>query len=1151
MENARIAILDSRDAVMAAMDNLLPNALHYYGDELHEYLKGSASTYRFTTSAKHPDSLYIVEGAKIAFVYRGKDYYFNIMQVERNEFEVTAECYFTSFELLNEYVPAYSSNGPKSFEEYLIAFDPERTVTLGINEVSDKRISNEWTGEDTVLARLFSIASLFDAEIEFEAKLNDDYSLGQIVMNVYREHSDTNQGMGLRRNDICLRYGKNVTGVKKTSDVLQLYTGIRPYGRDGLTIEGIDRKEHDDAGRVEFETSGTNIYAPLARDRFPSNLWNANDGYIFMVKNYDTDNKEKLYSMALSALKENCVPKVQYDIEGYFDSGIGDTFDVTDEEYNPTLYLQARVTEQIRSFTDPKTNKTVFSNFKELQPEIDPELIKRMNALIEANKVYVCNLITDNGVVFKNNTGETTLQPSVMDGSKDATQNFRYRWTKDGAFLKESATLKVTAEEVDGKAVYEYEAIDSYDNVKGFYEVTITDVEDGKPGESGKSFYTWIKFADDEHGNGMSDLPDGKQYLGIAYNKETPEKSENPKDYAWARITGEGIPGAPGEDGKTYYTWVRYADNEYGSGMSDAPDGKAYIGFAFNKETPTESNNPADYKWSKIKGDDGKTQYTHIAYANSSDGYTDFSLSDSNREYIGMYVDFLESGSTYPNWYAWSKIKGADGENGIPGKPGENGKTPYLHIAYANSADGSVGFSTTDSAGKSYIGQYTDFTERDSANYWVYAWTKIKGDDGADGRPGKDGKGIESITEYYLTSASDSGITTSSYGWSTAIPTMTPERKYLWNYEEIRYNDGTSEKKTPKIIGAYGDTGEEGVGIRNIVNYYLATSLGSGVTTSTYGWTTTKQDMTETKRYLWNYEVITYTDGTRYQSPLTIIGVYGQTGEPGKNNLIVSPTAPENPVVGQLWQTASGDAIKRWDGKQWVMHYLSVDNLKADVLSAITANLGEITAGILKNLLGTFVIDVTNGTITSKASDLEGADEMALRQGALFFSGSNLASDRMTGHYMTYGMVFKNMTGDKGVRMLYDNGDLWLNKNDKPNEDPIPLHETLEDAKSAPVVLARCTSTSFQQFTIEDYQHFRYLILISGARMGSTLYRPLAECTIHPEIFLHCNAQNGGAIACYAEEPGNYRAELMSVDATTIKLRCKSSFDMAVLLGVR
>ena len=1027
MENVRIAILDSRDAVMAGMDNLLPDALHYYDDELHEYLKGAASTYRFTTNAKHPDSLYIVEGAKITFVYRGKDYYFNIMRVERNEFEVTAECYSTSFELLNEYVTAYSSNGPKSFEEYLVAFDPERTVTLGINEVSDKRISNEWTGDDTVLARLFSVASLFDAEIEFEAKLNDDYSLRQIVMNIYREHSDTNQGMGLRRDDIRLRYGKNVTGIKKTSDVLQLYTGIRPYGKDGLTIAGINRKEYDDAGRVEFESTGTNIYAPLARDRFPSNLWNANDGYIFMIKNYDTDNKEKLYSMALSTLKENCVPRVKYKVEGYFDSGIGDTFEIADEEYNPTLYLQARVSEQIRSFTDPKKNKTIFSNFKELQSEIDPELIKQMNALIEANKVYICNLITDNGVVFKNNTGETTLQPSVMDGSKDVTQNFRYRWTKDGAFLKESATLKVTAEEVDGKAVYKYEAIDSYDNVKGFYEVTITDVEDGKPGESGKSFYTWIKFADDEHGNGMSDLPDGKQYLGIAYNKETPEKSENPKDYAWARITGEGIPGAPGKDGKTYYTWVRYADNEYGSGMSDTPDGKAYIGFAFNKEIPTESNNPEDYKWSKIKGDDGKP-----------------------------------------------------GEQGEPGEPGT---------------------------------------------------------------PGKDGKGIESIIEYYLTSASDSGITTSSYGWSTTIPTMTPEKKYLWNYEEIRYNDETSEKKTPKIIGVYG---EEGIGIKNIVNYYLATEHGSGVTTSTYGWTTTKQDMTETKRYLWNYEVITYTDGTRYQSPLTIIGVYGQTGEPGKNNLIVSPTAPENPVVGQLWQTASGDAIKRWDGKQWVMHYLSVDNIKADVLSAITANLGEVIAGLLRDKSGMFLIDLNNSVIRS----IKNNQSVELTEGELRFTeqidqlqvlATYTASRIMYRLADTSGEMFsmQYVSGEGDVLVSSDrNGDYYLGK-------------TLKKATEKPVVLARCISTSFQQFTIEDYQNFRYLILISGARMGTTLYRPLAECTIHPEMFLHCNAQNGGAIACYAEEPGNYRAELMAVDATTIRLRCKSSFDMAVLLGVR
>lgn len=133
-------------------------------------------------------------------------------------------------------------------------------------------------------------------------------------------------------------------------------------------------------------------------------------------------------------------------------------------------------------------------------------------------------------------------------------------------------------------------------------------------------------------------------------------------------------------------------------------------------------------------GADGKTSYTHIAYANSADGTKDFSVSDSNREYIGMYVDFAEPDSTTPSKYAWSKIKGQDGANGIPGKPGADGRTPYFHVAYANSADGKLGFSTTNSVNKLYIGQYTDFVKEDSTDPTKYAWTKIKGEDGADGK---------------------------------------------------------------------------------------------------------------------------------------------------------------------------------------------------------------------------------------------------------------------------------------------------------------------------------------------------------------------------------------------------------------------------------
>lgn len=604
MNEIRIAVLNPHDRVLAFLDNTHRNSMHYWNDELHEYLQGTANTYAFTVSSKHEDAAYIVEGNKVAFVYNGKDYYLNIVHVEKDEFTVTATAWSLSFELINENVGAYKSESAMSFEEYVTAFDPERTVRIGINEVSDKRISNEWTGEATVLSRLFSVANVFDAEIEFQTVLNDDYSLKEIVMNVYREHSDNNTGVGEFRGDIKLRYGKNVTGIRKESSIENLYTGIRPTGKDGLTIQGIEKEELDENGVVEFYTQGPDIRAPQARDRFPSNLINKEDGYIFMPKSYDTDNKDKLYSMALSDLRTASEPAVTYDVTGYFDTAIGDTVEIEDEEYVPTLYLSARVSEQVRSFTNPQANKTVFTNFKELQSEISEDLLQKVEDLINKTKIYTCSIATNNGIIFKNGIGSTTLTAYAYNNGVDVSGSLEIRWSKDGNEFYVGRSVTVNAEDVDVKAVYSFTA---YENgvKRGYYEVTVTDVSDGEPGKDGTTYYTWFKFADDEHGNGMSSSPDGKEYLGIAYNKETPVMSNNPEDYQWARITGEGVPGKPGKDGKTYYTWVRYADDASGNGMSDSPNGKYYIGFAYNKEVPTESSNPRDYQWSKYKGEDG------------------------------------------------------------------------------------------------------------------------------------------------------------------------------------------------------------------------------------------------------------------------------------------------------------------------------------------------------------------------------------------------------------------------------------------------------------------------------------------------------------------------------------------------------------------
>ena len=138
----------------------------------------------------------------------------------------------------------------------------------------------------------------------------------------------------------------------------------------------------------------------------------------------------------------------------------------------------------------------------------------------------------------------------------------------------------------------------------------------GTPGKDGKVYYTWIRYANDVQGNGISNDPTGKSFIGLAYNKETSTESNTASDYTWSRFRGfdgqdgkdgtDGVPGPAGADGKPTYTWIAYSDNADGSDMYQIPtDSTKYIGIAVNKDTATESNDPADYTWSRFRGFDG------------------------------------------------------------------------------------------------------------------------------------------------------------------------------------------------------------------------------------------------------------------------------------------------------------------------------------------------------------------------------------------------------------------------------------------------------------------------------------------------------------------------------------------------------------------
>ena len=482
LQKVRIAVLDPYGTVLAHLDNAVDKAMPYWSDTLHTYLSGSAYTFGFKTFTAHEDAKYLVEGNKLSFKYKDKGYHLTIMNVEKSRKTVMVEAYGLSLELTNEQIDAYKSPKAMTFVEYIKAWGFERSFTVRINEVSNKSISHEWEGTATVLGRLYSLANVFDAELEFITELNDDYSLKDVTLNVYRKHSDSYQGLGSNRTGTILRYPNDIHSIVKTSDITELYTGIRPTGTDGLQLNSLNgKKEYDANGNVEYMVSGNNLLAPQARDRFPSTLLtdHSNDMYAVEIWSYETKNVNTLYGQALAELKKHVNPIVTYDVDAYIDANIGDTFTIEDTEYTPTMYLQARIVEQEISFTDRDRCKTTFDNFTEVASGISNELIDEMNRLIEQNKTYQLVVSSSNGTVLNEDTERTVLAALVKDNGKDITDQFKINWYLDGELVSTANSINVEKSSLNPSLTYHVEAVNDKGVVKASYELTVTKVQNG------------------------------------------------------------------------------------------------------------------------------------------------------------------------------------------------------------------------------------------------------------------------------------------------------------------------------------------------------------------------------------------------------------------------------------------------------------------------------------------------------------------------------------------------------------------------------------------------------------------------------------------------------------------------------------------------
>lgn len=559
----QIVVHDNKMRKVALINNNYPDMLSFHSDSWHRYLLQATSTFDFTipklyNGRLHEDLGFINDKAYFSFKFQGKHHLFYVANIIEDDFNITLNCNNTNLELANEQANPFTSNSAQNIAWYLQHMEllTFATLEIGVNEIADKTRTLTFESQETKLSRLQSLMSRFNAEFEFVTELNNDGTLKRIVLNIYHEADNEHHGIGKVRGDVVLRYGNDVKGVQVTTDKTQLFnTGVFT-GADGLTLKDVERSDKDANGNEEFYTRKGNlaVYAPLSMEQYPASM---KDGDNWTRKDFQTEytNVNDLLAYAFRTIKQYAYPIVSYTasiqsnfLNDYQDLVLGDTVKIYDKNFVGGLILQARVTEQVISFSNPSNNTLTFSNYVKLDSKISDVLRNRMAEMIEARLPYTLKMSTSAGTSFKNGTGESIVTPELYKGQKKITDaTYRYYF---GLEMTTGQTYKVLANKIKNKQVLTVAAYVGNDEVVRD-ELTFVDVNDGKNGVKGD----------------------------------------------------QGIPG--------------------------------------------------------IKGSDGKTPYIHFAYAESADGKQGFSTSQTgNKRYIGTYTDYTEADSTDPTKYKWVDMVG-------------------------------------------------------------------------------------------------------------------------------------------------------------------------------------------------------------------------------------------------------------------------------------------------------------------------------------------------------------------------------------------------------------------------------------------------------------------------------------------------------------
>lgn len=670
----QIWIHDKDMRKVCALNNNVPGMLPYSNSQWHPYLEYSTSTFDFTipkivNGKLHEDIKYIKDDMFVSFYYDNSYHVFYVSQLVENDISFQVTCNNTNLELAQEQSVGLKSDNAQSVAWYLQHLDilGFTNLEIGVNEISDKTRKLEFEPQETKLAQLHSLMSKFDAEFSFRTELNRDGTAKHFIIDIFQQPDDNHHGIGKTRGDVVLHYQNELKGVQVASDKTQLFNAGVFTGADGINLESVEFEEKNELGQVEFYSrkGSSYVFAPLSRERYPSTM-NPNNADNWTRKDFQTEYKDvnSLKGYALRTIKQYAYPLLTY-----------------------TVDVQSSFMDKYKDVNLGDTVKIINNNF-------------RGGLALEARvteMVISFDMPLNNSVVFSNyrkivNKPSSDLQQRI---DEIAARALPYRveiTTTNGTAFKNGvgrSTVRPVLKQGDKtvNATWRFVIDGTIKYVGMTYDVVASEITQ----PTALTVSAWVD------------------------NKEVASEEVTFLNISDGRNGVKGDKGDPGPAGPKGDRGLQGPQGVQGERGLTGPVG------------PQGLQGPkGDQGIPGVKGVDGKTQYTHIAYADTVSG-SSFSQTDTNKAFIGMYQDFNATDSRNPQDYRWSKWKGSDGRDGIPGKAGADGRTPYVHFAYADSADGRTGFSLTQDGNKQYLGVCTNFDKSDSTNPADYSWNDTAG----------------------------------------------------------------------------------------------------------------------------------------------------------------------------------------------------------------------------------------------------------------------------------------------------------------------------------------------------------------------------------------------------------------------------------------